>query len=65
MEVSSGFVWADVDAAGQGTGLSATVAGDVIASSVLTINIREAVTRVEDSSSTWDAGGDPQIAAYV
>jgi len=52
VEVSSGFVWADVDAAGQGTGLSAMLGVDVIASSVLTTNIRNTVSGLEGVSGT-------------
>jgi hypothetical protein len=45
--------------------MKAMTENDVILSSVLPINVRDATREVEDSSSTWEAGGDPQIAAYV
>jgi len=59
VEVSSGFVWADVDAAGQGTGLSAMLGVDVIASSVLTANVTDAVERADSVfTSCFDASAD-------
>ena len=61
----SGLLALDVDALGRPTGMKAMTENDVILSSVLPINVRDATREVEDSSSTWEAGGDPQIAAYV
>ena len=42
---------------GAPSGLQALVEGDTIASSVLDSGTRDALTRVVDSSSTWDEGG--------
>ena len=42
---------------GAPSGLQALVEGDTIASSVLDPGTRDALTRVVDSSSTWDEGG--------
>ena len=61
----SAIVAIQVDEAGRPTNLEAFQEGDTLASSVLTRGVRDVVTTVEDTSATWDAGGDPQIATYV
>jgi hypothetical protein len=53
----SGLVALDADELGRPTGLKAMTADDTISSSVLTRNIRDVVTTVEDSSGTWEEGG--------
>jgi len=55
--VFSGLVAMQVDALGRPTGLEAMTEGDVIYSGILSRNVRDATRVVEDSSSTWNAGG--------
>ena len=60
----SGLVYVDLDEAGRASGLASFQTGDTILSSLLTPNIRDTVSGLEDVSSTvadnsgtWEAGG--------
>ena len=60
----SSFVLTDLDPdTGDPSGLRVGSTGDVIVSSFLSTDVRRAITTVEDSSSTWDAGGDAAVPA--
>jgi hypothetical protein len=62
----SSFVLIDLDPdSGDPSGLTIGTAGDTIISSILPENIREVVTRVEDSSATWDESGGSALPADV
>ena len=68
----SGLVALQVDALGRPTGLEAMTDGDVILSSILTTNVRDAVSGIDgvsatvyDNSSSWGGGGGGSLEASV
>jgi uncharacterized protein YceH (UPF0502 family) len=62
---ATNLVLIDLDPdSGDPSGLKVGLVGDTIASSILTRNIRNVVSAVEDTSATWDEGGDPSAAGF-
>ena len=62
---ATNLVLIDLDPdSGDPSGLKVGLVGDTIASSTLTRNIRNVVSAVEDTSATWDEGGDPSAAGF-
>ena len=61
----SSFVIIDLDPdTNDPSGLTVGITGDTIASSVLPRNVRNVVSAVEDTSATWNEGGEPSAVGF-